>query len=169
VTGPVVVFDDDHYYMGGILAEKLRADGHEVTLITPVGNVSQWTFYSEEQHRIEKQILEQGIDVIYHSNLISVDDGFVEITTVSIDRRQRVECGSLVLVTSRLPNESLYLDLVDKPENLEAAGIVTVTRIGDCLGPSTVANAVFSGHRYARELDNPIEGDVPFRWEAIEP
>jgi dimethylamine/trimethylamine dehydrogenase len=169
VTGPVVVFDDDHYYMGGIMAEKLRADGHEVTLITPVGNVSQWTFYSEEQHRIEKQILEQGIDVIYHSNLISVDDGFVEITNVSIDRRQRVECGSLVLVTSRLPHESLYLDLVDKPEDLEAAGIVTVTRIGDCLGPSTVANAVFSGHRYARELDNPIEGDVPFRWEAIQP
>ena len=27
VTGPIVIFDDDHYFMGGALAEKLRAGG----------------------------------------------------------------------------------------------------------------------------------------------
>jgi dimethylamine/trimethylamine dehydrogenase len=31
-SGPrVVVFDDDHYYLGGVLAELLVAEGHEVT------------------------------------------------------------------------------------------------------------------------------------------
>ena len=33
--GPVLVYDDDHYYLGGVLAEKLRRDGLEVTLATP--------------------------------------------------------------------------------------------------------------------------------------
>ena len=41
--GPVLVFDDDHYYIGGIVAEALRRAGCEVRLITPAGYVSAWT------------------------------------------------------------------------------------------------------------------------------
>ena len=33
--GPVVVYDADGYYMGGVIAEQLRAAGLEVTLVTP--------------------------------------------------------------------------------------------------------------------------------------
>ena len=40
VQGPVLIFDDDHYYMGGVLAEKLRAAGHEVIYVTPAADVS---------------------------------------------------------------------------------------------------------------------------------
>ena len=36
----VAVLDDDHYYMGGALAELLRAEGYEVALITPEAVVS---------------------------------------------------------------------------------------------------------------------------------
>src|SRR3546814_13866071 len=32
LAGPIVVYDDDHYYMGGCLAERLRLAGHDVTL-----------------------------------------------------------------------------------------------------------------------------------------
>ena len=35
VKGPVVVFDDDHYYLGGMLAERLRLEGLDVTLARP--------------------------------------------------------------------------------------------------------------------------------------
>jgi dimethylamine/trimethylamine dehydrogenase len=52
VSGPVVVFDDDHYYMGGILAEKLRAEGHAVILATPAADISNWTHNTMEQVRI---------------------------------------------------------------------------------------------------------------------
>ncbi|MEE8534670.1 MAG: NAD(P)-binding protein, partial [Kiloniellales bacterium] len=34
-ASPVLIFDDDHYYMGGVLAEKLRRDGCAVALVTP--------------------------------------------------------------------------------------------------------------------------------------
>src|SRR5699024_9252693 len=31
----VVVYDDDHYYMGGVVAELLRQDGYETHIVTP--------------------------------------------------------------------------------------------------------------------------------------
>ena len=40
------------------------------------------------------------------------------------------------------------------------AGIVSVERIGDCAAPHIIAQAVFAGHRYAREMGaNEIEAD----------
>jgi NADPH-dependent 2,4-dienoyl-CoA reductase/sulfur reductase-like enzyme len=34
-AGPVVVYDTEEFYMGGLIAEKLRKAGHDVTLVTP--------------------------------------------------------------------------------------------------------------------------------------
>ena len=74
----------------------------------------------------------------------------------------------MILVTSRLPNEKLYLDLTEDPSALENASIKSVTAIGDCLCPSTIASAVYEGHRVAREFDAaPENPDMPFRREEI--
>jgi dimethylamine/trimethylamine dehydrogenase len=46
-----------------------------------------------------------------------------------------------------------------------SAGIKSVSAIGDCLAPSTIAAAVYAGHKAARGLDEaPAEG-VPFKRE----
>ena len=47
--GHVVLFDDDHYYMGGVIAERLVAAGCSVTLVTPAAYVSDWTRNTLEQ------------------------------------------------------------------------------------------------------------------------
>ena len=47
--GHVIVYDDDHYYMGGVMAELLREKGCDVTLITPANCVSEWTVNTLEQ------------------------------------------------------------------------------------------------------------------------
>ncbi len=39
----VVLFDDDHYYMGGVLTELLVSEGCDVTIVTPEARVSEWT------------------------------------------------------------------------------------------------------------------------------
>jgi dimethylamine/trimethylamine dehydrogenase len=51
-----------------------------------------------------------------------------------------------------------------------AAGIDSVTTIGDALAPATIAHAVYAGRRYAEELDaEPLpEGTLPFRREIAE-
>ena len=169
IKGPVLVFDDDHYYMGGVVAEKLNAHGHHVTLVTTGGEVSKWTIYTEEQHRIHRQILDRGIRIITLRNVLDIRDGEVRLKCVYTGRpEETVECVSVVLVTTRLPREQLYYDIMGDLDALAAKGIKSVTRIGDCLGLGTLAAAVFSGHRYARELDTEV-GDVPFRWEGIPP
>jgi dimethylamine/trimethylamine dehydrogenase len=43
---PIVVFDDDHYYLGSVLAEKLRTSGNDVTLVTPAERVAAWTDFA---------------------------------------------------------------------------------------------------------------------------
>ena len=74
------------------------------------------------------------------------------------------------MATSRLPDDAIIRELQGDPAALESAGIASVTTIGDCLAPSTIAAAVYAGHRYARGFDEPLPGGVPFRRElpAIE-
>ena len=80
-----------------------------------------------------------------------------------------LDCSALVLVTARLPNSGLESALEAVRNSWDEAGIKSVTRIGDALPPATIAAAVYSGHRYARELDEDIDPDaVPFERELIE-
>ena len=39
-AGDVLLFDDDHFYLGGAMADKLNRAGCNVTLVTPAGEVS---------------------------------------------------------------------------------------------------------------------------------
>ncbi len=165
VTGPVVIFDDDHYYMGGLMAEKLRGDGHEVIFVTPAADVSHWTHNTLEQDRIQTRLIEMDVALVPLHNLTAVGEGEVELACVYTDRRQLRACGTVVMVTARLPEDSLYHELITSPDALSQAGVKSVTRIGDCLAPGTIAAAVYSGHRYARELDQPVTDGVAFRRE----
>ncbi len=61
--------------MGGLLAEKLCQQGILVTLVTPAAAVSTFTHNTLEQHRIQKSLLEMGVDVIASHTLASVSDG----------------------------------------------------------------------------------------------
>jgi len=73
--------------------------------------------------------------------------------------------AALVTVTARLPLDSLHEQLRDR---WQEAGITSVTRIGDCWAPSTIQQAVYSGHKWARELDEPSEGLIPRELPMIE-
>jgi dimethylamine/trimethylamine dehydrogenase len=40
-----------------------------------------------------------------------------------------------------------------------------VQRVGDALAPGAIVHAVHSGHRYARELDEPVS-EEPYKLDA---
>ena len=162
--GPVVIFDDDHYYMGGVIAEKLAGQGLEVHLVTPAALVSIWTQYTLEQQRIQKRLLESGVTVHANRNLRSFDRGSARLSCVFTGREEEIACKAVVPVTARLPNDSLYLALKGDPQASTAAGIRNLALIGDAFAPATVAAAVYHGHRFAQELDETV-ADVPFRRE----
>ncbi len=167
-TGPVIVFDDDHYYMGGVIAEKLQSQGLAVVLITPAATVSAWTIYTLEQRRIQTRLIELGVEIIPLTSLAAVHEGEVELACVYTGRRRACPCRSVVMVTSLAPDDALYHELVADEGALERAGIRRVVRIGDCLGPGTIAAAVWQGHKFARDLGAPMPDDAPFRRENVE-
>jgi len=165
VEGPVVIYDDDHYYMGGVLAEKLRRDGHEVAIVTPADLVSSWTQKTLEASHIQRRLMEQGIELLVKQDVAAFKGDHVELACVYTGRRSQRACGSLVTVTARLPNDALCQALLAQPGALTDAGIKSVTAIGDARGPGTIAAAVYQGHRYGRELDEPPAGEVAFKRE----
>ncbi len=81
---------------------------------------------------------------------------------------RRLEAASTVLVTTMEPDDGLYHALAARHAEWAASGLARVVRIGDCLAPGTIAAAVWSGHRFARELGAPAGDEVPFRRENIE-
>jgi len=151
--GPVVIYDDDHYYIGGVIAEKLRRDGLEVTLVTPANEVSTWTVHTVEQERIQERILSLGIHLTTGTSLSEIQAGGVVAECIYTGRTNEIPAAAVVLVTSREPRDDLYLSLRDE---------IDIERIGDCLAPGTIATAVYSGHRYAREMDAVVPTGIPF-------
>jgi dimethylamine/trimethylamine dehydrogenase len=169
IAGPVVVFDDDNFYLGGVIAEKLRREGHEVTLVTTESVVSAWTVNTLEQQRIQSRIMGLGIAVIAKHNLVRIDAGEVTLACLYTERPRTLPAATVVMVTSRLPNDALYLALIGDGDGLDRAGIHSIRAIGDCDAPATIAAAVHDGHRAARELDDPpADADLPFRREHIQ-
>jgi len=165
LAGPVIVFDDDHYYLGGILAEKLRTSGLEVTLVTPANCVSAWTVNTLEQDAIHKRLMTLGVEIATSRNIVEFNGEHAVLQCMFSGRNSTLPASSLVSVTARLPNDVLAHALAEADAAVGASGILSVTSIGDCLAPSTIAAAVYSGHRYAREFDLPETDGVAFRRE----
>lgn len=168
-AGRVVLFDDDHYYMGGVVAERLLALGCEVTFVTPESLVSAFTQYTAEQGRIQRQLLETCEAVHPSMALSRVEQGRAHLSCVYTGRETATDADAVVLVTGTVPRDALYYELQrHDPAALEAAGIRRVVRVGDCLGPGMIASAVHSGHLFARTLDTSLTDWTPYRRENIE-
>ncbi len=165
IEGPVVIYDDDHYYMGGAMAEMLRQRGLDVTLVTPAPLVSNWTVNTLEQPSIQSRLLELGVSIRANEALVAFREQKAELACVFTGRRQTIPAGSALMVTSRLSRTDLQHDLLSSAALWQDAGIKSVTSIGDCLAPGTIAQAVFGGHRYAREFEVPPSESVPFQRE----
>jgi len=166
--GPVLLYDDDHYYMTSVIAERLCAEGLEVIFVTPAADVANWTHNTMEQPRIQARLIELGVEIRTAQNLIAVEAGAALLSCVYTGQETRRDCAAIVSVTARLPNDALYLALAADARALDAAGISTLKVIGDACAPAAIVHAVYAGHRYARELDEPETEGVPFKRERVE-
>lgn len=166
-AGAVTVYDDDHYYMAGVLAELLATKGYRVTYVTPAADVSNWMHATMEQHRVQGRLLDLGVAIIPHRTLRAIAADGIHTGCVFTGRDHFIAGDSLVSVTARLPRQDLAVALAARQAEWAGAGIKSVTRIGDALAPGTIAAAVFGGRRYAEELDAPAAADgLGFRREV---
>ena len=165
----VAIYDDDHYYMGGVLAELLAAEGFDVVLITPAAHVSQWTTHTLEVARIRKRIIRAGVDVKTNAAVTAIAAGSITTACVYTGDLSEIPADATVLVTARLPENRLLDTLMAREADWADAGLKNVRAAGDAWAPATIAAAVWAGHRYAEEFDEPIDDrPVPFRREVTE-
>lgn len=166
-SGRVVVFDDDHYYMGGVLAELLAIKGCEVVLITPSAYVSDWTLNTLEQGAIHRRLVAAGVKIVLNRGVTRLSAEGVQSACVYTGAEETTGCDAVVMVASRISDDQLYRDLMAREAEWGDAGIRSVKVIGDACAPGPIAWATYAGHRYARELDMPDLGDaLPFRREV---
>ena len=78
-------------------------------------------------------------------------------------------CDGVVLVTQQASRDALYTELAGDPAALAAAGITGLYRIGDAIAPRMISEAIFDGHRLAREIDTGDPGQpAPYLRERAE-
>ncbi|MCA0907388.1 NAD(P)-binding protein [Ruegeria marisrubri] len=154
VKGPVVIYDEDGAYLGNVLAEKLVKDGHAVSYVVPASEVAPYLALTMEQHKVIARLMELGVRIERLKTLRNVHQDCIEFACIHGGQGLELPLGTAVVLTSKTPNDELYQDLLEREADWAAAGIKSVSRIGDCEAPSTIAAAVHAGHRWARELDN---------------
>lgn len=156
VTGSrVVVLDIESYHVGASLALRLAGQGHEVTIATPSETVAAWCNFTLEGPRLREQLHASG--VVMRSEVMAEElaPGAVRLRHAHGGDAFELPADAVVLVTQRLSDEALYLELAGDQESLAAAGIEAVYRTGDCVAPRWLVDTVFDGHRLAREIDGP--------------
>lgn len=155
----VVIFDDDHYYLGGVIAELLNHDGFDVTIASPKPQISAWTRNTLEVDRIQAHLLAAGVALKPNTALSAVHDDGVSLQCVYTGVQTLCAAESVVLVTARIPRDALYQDLVGRGGDCLDSGLQSVRRIGDADAPSTIAAAVYAGHKLARQFEFTV-GDA---------
>ncbi len=156
VKGAIVIYDDDQYAMGGALAERFLQEGHAVTLVTPGLMISAWTLMTDEQFFIQKRLMTMGIKSVLGHTMENAAAGVLSVACIYTGETREVSYDTLVLVTGKTVDRRLRDALDATLGNAGSTKPPGVTSIGDCLVPSSIADAVFSGHRFAREFEQPI-------------
>ena len=173
----VVILDSDGYFMASSIAEVLADQGREVTIVTHLDTVAPMmdlTLEGPNFKRLmrEKHIAErtgrwvEKIHATNHGVEVSLYDPYRDGSRRTTepargvyprrlgDALEVLECDTVVLCTARESNSELYKALAAKRGEWRDKGIETVVRSGDCLAPRYLADAIFDGHRIAREFED---------------
>lgn len=166
----VLVYDCEGYFMGSTIAEKLARDGYKVLLLTPFAGPGPTMDFTGENLFQVPLLHRLGVDVLAGHFVREIKDSSV-IGFAGLEPSEPIEwpIDSVVLVTSRVPNDENYRELMSEPERLARHGIESLYRVGDCYAPRLLAaDAIFDGHRLAREIDshNPAE-PLPYLRERL--
>jgi dimethylamine/trimethylamine dehydrogenase len=158
----VVVYDAEGYFVAAGIAELLAKDGFETHLVTTFEVVSPTSDLTLEGPLLRQHLHEVGVVAHRGVTILEVSPGRVAGED-EFEEPWSLDTDAVVLVTQQVSDDALYRELVGDREALTAAGIDAVYRIGDCVAPRMISEAIFDGHRLAREIDGPDPANaLPF-------
>ena len=153
-AGPVVIYDDDQGYLGGVVADHLSDMGHSVTFVTSASIVSPWTVNTLEQERVQRSLIMQNVTIRANETVTYAGGKSVEACCIYSGRTTEILCSALILVTERAPYLELHDQLQALNSNKETGDLkFDIRLVGDALAPGLIADAVYSGHLAARNFD----------------
>ena len=170
----VVVLDGEGHFTGMAMAELMADQGKSaVTLVTNMNEVNEYTLYTMEVQNNKRLMYEKNIAHMRNHWGHAVEPGRIQLFYLYRDspelyeiepgkwnRREtdhlvEIECDTVILCTTRIPNNGLYRELKARKGEWAANEVQAVYRIGDCHAPRQCLNAIYDGHRLAREFDGP--------------
>jgi dimethylamine/trimethylamine dehydrogenase len=172
----VVVLDADGYFMGSSLAQMLAEAGKEVSIVTSYGSVGpimdftlespnlhrrfkelgvkQYTMHWVEELEVDNMVKLRIFDLLRDGSTRTTEPVAGELPRAAGTEVTEIEADTVVLATGRLARNGLWLDLKGRKPEWGKAGIRGVYQAGDCYSPRPIAEAVFDGHRIAREFES---------------
>jgi dimethylamine/trimethylamine dehydrogenase len=148
----VVVYDTDGYYMGVSLAEHLAMQGKRVVYVTPWDTMAPYMRKTLEEQRMYERLLSLNVRIITQTSISEMSENHAHIENLWTGQREDLASDALVLATQRVSDDALFR-AISEPGRLEEAGAKGAFLIGDAYAPVMIAQAIFHGHRLARELD----------------
>jgi dimethylamine/trimethylamine dehydrogenase len=103
---------------------------------------------------LRQHLHEAGVTMHRGVTVLAVEPGLVSGED-EFEEPWAVEADGLVLVTQQVSDDALYRQLAADADAWAETGIEDVYRIGDCVAPRMISEAIFDGHRLAREIDAP--------------
>jgi dimethylamine/trimethylamine dehydrogenase len=150
--GRVVVYDAEGYFVGPGIAELLANEGLEVHLVTSFEVVSPISDLTLEGPMLRQHLHEAGVTAHRGVTILALEPGRASGED-EYEEPWSLETDGIVLVTQQVSDDALYRELAGDPTGLAASGVGAVYRIGDCVAPRMISEAIFDGHRLAREID----------------
>ncbi len=151
----VLVLDNEAYYMGVTLAQKLAGEGHEVWFLTQRGEIAKYMDFTLEAPMMHRELHRLGVHLHPETMIEEIEPGLVTGYNIwDPSHKDRFEVDSVVLCTARLSDDQLYRELKADGGALEENGVEALYLIGDAAAPRMIVDSIFDGHRLAREIDS---------------
>jgi dimethylamine/trimethylamine dehydrogenase len=152
----VLVLENEGYYMGASVAQKLAGEGKDVHLVTQVGDIAGYMEYTLEAPMLHRDLHRLGVNIHTYTMLEKIEPGACHAYNIWNEAHKEVfEVDTVVLATQRVSNHELYHELKSDKAALEREGIEAVYLLGDAAAPRMLVDSIFDGHRLAREIDSP--------------
>jgi dimethylamine/trimethylamine dehydrogenase len=130
--GPVVIYDDDHYYLGSAIALRLCSAGVRVAMVTPEVALAGWSQHTEEHSLIMETLIEAGVQIITAKGLVGWQSGTVQLECIYSGSESIIETDYLVPISARVANDELWHGLDSQREKFTDRGGLSLQRTGDC-------------------------------------
>jgi dimethylamine/trimethylamine dehydrogenase len=154
----VTIYDADGYFTGPGLAELLAAEGLEVSIVTTYPVLSPVSDETLEGEMLRAHVHAAGVRVVHATTVHALGAGDTAPVLLTGEDRWGESWSAasdwVVLVTQQASDDALHAELTADGDALATAGM-RVFLIGDAAAPRMISEAVFDGHRLAREIDRP--------------